>query len=131
MGPIEEDNSMVGIADAISGFEKDVINEVVLEAVSSSAEGKKDYSEYTKLKLESLKSQNELIDEEYELRKQERMIEEQERLEKEEKERLEKEEKEKELAAAAATANAEAESGESKDVAETKKEDVITFDTKE
>ena len=42
---------MVGIADATSGFEKDLINEVASEAVSSCAEGKKDYSEHTKLKL--------------------------------------------------------------------------------
>merc|ERR1712151_470126 len=117
----KEEKSMVEIADAMSGFEKGVVNEVVLEALSSSTEGKKDYSEYTKLKLESLKTQNELIDEEYEIREKERMI--------EEKERLEKEEKEKELAAA--TAKTDAESDESKVVTEAEKEDVITFDIKE
>jgi len=88
----KEEKSMVEIADAISGFEKGVLNEVVLEAVA-----KEEDPDYIKLKLESLKTQNELIDEEYEIRQNEKL--EKERLEKEEKER---EEKEKELAAAAA-----------------------------
>ena len=86
--------SVTGLADAISGMEKEVLNNVILESVSADKT-----PEFTKLKLEVLKQQNELIEEEKLQRdaeaakKAEKEKIEQEKMEKEklEKDKLEKE----------------------------------------
>lgn len=52
---------VTGLADAISGLDKELVNEVILESVSG--DNKKD-PELLKLKLEVLEAQNELIEEE-------------------------------------------------------------------
>lgn len=78
--------SVTGLADAISGMEKEVLNNVILESVSADKT-----PEFTKLKLEVLKRQNELIEEE----KQQRDA---EAAKKAEKEKLEHEKLEKEKA---------------------------------
>jgi len=86
--------SVTGLADAISGMEKEVLNNVILESVSADKT-----PEFTKLKLEVLKQQNELIEEEKQQRdaeaakKAEKEKIEQEKMEKEklEKDKLEKE----------------------------------------
>lgn len=54
--------SMAGLADAISGLDKDVVNEVVLEIATS--EEKKSNPDVMKIKLEVLAQQNERIREE-------------------------------------------------------------------
>jgi len=58
--------SMAGLADAISGLDKDVVNEVVLEVATS--EEKKRNPDVMKIKLEVLEQQNERIREEQEER---------------------------------------------------------------
>lgn len=86
--------SVTGLADAISGMEKEILNNVILESVSADKT-----PEFTKLKLEVLKQQNELIEEEKQQRdaeaakKAEKEKIEQEKMEKEklEKDKLEKE----------------------------------------
>lgn len=86
--------SVTGLADAISGMEKEVLNNVILESVSADKT-----PEFTKLKLEVLKQQNELIEEEKQQRESEAAKKaEREKLEQEklEKEKLEKETSEKE-----------------------------------
>ena len=61
--PVDEENkSVVGLADAISGLDKDVVNEVVLSVASS--EEKSSDPDVVKIKLEVLEHQNELIEEE-------------------------------------------------------------------
>ena len=57
-----EDQSVAGLADAISGMDQDIVNEVVLE-IATSEEKKKDPN-VTKIKLEVLEAQNERILEE-------------------------------------------------------------------
>merc|ERR1712032_812235 len=66
----EKDKNMVGIADAISGLEKGVVNEVVLDVASSLGEQRN--PDVMKIKLEILNTQNELIKEEYKERKREK-----------------------------------------------------------
>jgi len=66
----EKDKNMVGIADAISGLEKGVVNEVVLDVASSLGEQRN--SDVMKIKLEILNTQNELINEENKERKREK-----------------------------------------------------------
>jgi len=65
--------SVAGLADAISGFDKEVVNEVILDAVEEKSD-----PALMQLKLEVLEQQNELINEE----KLEREAEEAKRLEK-------------------------------------------------
>ena len=61
--PVDEENkSVAGLADAISGLDKDVVNEVVLSVASS--EEKSSDPDVVKIKLEVLEHQNELIEEE-------------------------------------------------------------------
>ena len=57
----DESKSVTGLADAISGLDKEVVNEVILENVSKT---KKKDPDLMKLKLEVLEQQNELIEEE-------------------------------------------------------------------
>lgn len=54
--------SLAGLADAISGLDREVVNEVILETVAR--DDKKRDPELLKLKLEVLEHQNELIQEE-------------------------------------------------------------------
>jgi len=61
-----ESKSVAGLADAISGLDKDVVNEVVLSVASS--EEKSSDPDVVKIKLEVLEHQNELIEEEKKLR---------------------------------------------------------------
>jgi LETM1 and EF-hand domain-containing protein 1 len=63
-GPPEESNSqaVAGLADAISGLDQDIVNEVVLEVATS--EEKKSDPAIRKIKLEVLEAQNERILEE-------------------------------------------------------------------
>lgn len=96
----DESKSVTGLADAISGLDKELVNEVILESVSN--DNKQD-PELIKLKLKVLQAQNELIEEEKQQRdaevaKAEAAKAEKERAEKEraEKERAEKERAEKE-----------------------------------
>lgn len=96
----DESKSVTGLADAISGLDKELVNEVILETVSN--DNKQD-PELIKLKLKVLQAQNELIEEEKQQRdaevaKAEAAKAEKERLEKEkaEKERAEKERAERE-----------------------------------
>ena len=90
--------SVTGLADAISGMEKEVLNNVILESVSADKT-----PEFTKLKLEVLKRQNELIEEE----KQQRDAEAAKKAEKEkmEHEKLEKEKAKEQESATIATAD--------------------------
>ncbi len=62
--------SVAGLADAISGLDKEVVNEVILESVTP--DKKKSDPEFTRLKLEVLEHQNELIQEENEQREAEK-----------------------------------------------------------
>ncbi len=62
--------SVAGLADAISGLDKEVVNEVILESVTP--DEKKSDPEFTRLKLEVLEHQNELIQEENEQREAEK-----------------------------------------------------------
>lgn len=56
--------AVAGIADAISGLEREVVNEVVLDVASKSVEDHKD-PDLVAIKLEVLEQQNDLIEEEY------------------------------------------------------------------
>ena len=71
---------VTGLADAISGLDKELVNEVILESVSS--DNKID-PELLKLKLEVLEAQNELIEEEKQQRDAEVAKAEKEKAEKE------------------------------------------------
>ena len=62
--------SVAGLADAISGLDREVVNEVILESVTP--DEKKSDPELTRLKLEVLEHQNELIQEENEQRQAEK-----------------------------------------------------------
>ena len=59
-----KDKAIANLADAISGLDKDVLNEVVLEVATE--EEKRRNPDVLKIKLEVLKQQNELIAEEIE-----------------------------------------------------------------
>ena len=72
--------SVTGLADAISGLDKEVVNEVILESVSTAKEKDPDLM---KLKLEVLEQQNELIEEEKQQRDAEAAKVEKEKAEKE------------------------------------------------
>lgn len=87
--------NVTGLADAISGLDKELVNEVILQSVSS--DNKID-TELLKLKLEVLEAENELIEEEKKQRHAEVAKAEKEKAEKEkaEKEKAEKEKAEKE-----------------------------------
>jgi len=61
----DDSKAALSIADAISGLEKEVVNEVVLDVAAKSTKDHKD-PEVVKIKLEVLQQQNELIKEEYE-----------------------------------------------------------------
>jgi hypothetical protein len=74
--------SVAGLADAISGLDKEVVNEVILESVTP--DDKKHDPELMKLKLEVLEHQNELIEEEKEQRLAEETKRAEQALEKEE-----------------------------------------------
>ncbi len=74
--------SVAGLADAISGLDKEVVNEVILESVTP--EDKKRDPELMKLKLEVLEHQNELIQEEKEQREAEEAKKAEQALEKQE-----------------------------------------------
>eukprot|EP00559_Dactyliosolen_fragilissimus_P008254 CAMPEP_0184857306 /NCGR_PEP_ID=MMETSP0580-20130426/2468_1 /TAXON_ID=1118495 /ORGANISM="Dactyliosolen fragilissimus" /LENGTH=919 /DNA_ID=CAMNT_0027352827 /DNA_START=403 /DNA_END=3162 /DNA_ORIENTATION=- len=82
----EGSKSVAGLADAISGLDKEVLNEIVLDVATS--EEKTSNPEVLKIKLEVLEQQNELIEEE----KREREA----ALKKAEQEKAEKESLEKE-----------------------------------
>lgn len=58
----DESKSLAGLADTISGLDKDVVNEVILEVATS--EEKSSSPEVMAIKLEVLETQNELIEEE-------------------------------------------------------------------
>merc|ERR1712238_487119 len=58
----DEDQSVTGLADAISGMDKEVLNEVILQ-VATSEEFKSD-PDVRKIKLEVVTHQNEKIEEE-------------------------------------------------------------------
>ena len=58
----DESKSLAGLADTISGLDKDVVNEVILEVATS--EEKSSSPEVMAIKLEVLETQNELIQEE-------------------------------------------------------------------
>ncbi|KAL9190470.1 hypothetical protein ACHAXT_007681 [Thalassiosira profunda] len=58
----ETKKSVAGLADAISGLDKDIVNEVVLSVASS--EEKSSDPDLVKMKLEVLEHQNEMIEEE-------------------------------------------------------------------
>eukprot|EP00545_Synedropsis_sp_CCMP1620_P007015 CAMPEP_0119031072 /NCGR_PEP_ID=MMETSP1176-20130426/41352_1 /TAXON_ID=265551 /ORGANISM="Synedropsis recta cf, Strain CCMP1620" /LENGTH=746 /DNA_ID=CAMNT_0006987459 /DNA_START=752 /DNA_END=2990 /DNA_ORIENTATION=- len=95
-GSSDEDGSkaVAGLADAISGLDQDIVNEVVLEVATS--EEKMSSPEIRKIKLEVLASQNERILEEQMEREAVNK-----KKERKEKEKEEKEEKEHEEAMAA------------------------------
>lgn len=59
----DDSKAVNSIADAISGLEKEVVNEVVLDVVANSLEDQKN-PDVVKIKLEVLEQQNELIQEE-------------------------------------------------------------------
>ena len=80
--------TICGIADAISGMEKEVVNEVLLEVATP--EETKNNPEVLKTKLEVLQAENEKIDEEFKARK---------KLEKKEKEAKAKKKEEEEVRA--------------------------------
>jgi len=61
-GAANEETSVAGLADAISGMDQDIVNEVVLEVATS--EERKSNPDVTKIKLEVLEAQNERILEE-------------------------------------------------------------------
>ena len=58
----DESKSLAGLADAISGLDKEVLNEVILEVATS--EEKSENPDIQKIRLEVLAKQNELIQEE-------------------------------------------------------------------
>lgn len=78
-GSTSEEN-VAGLADAISGLDKELVNEVILESVSKDT---KNDPELLKLKLDVLKAQNELIEEENQQREAELAKAEAEKAEKE------------------------------------------------
>ena len=59
-------NGVIGLADAMSGIDKEVLNEIVLEMASSEEKSKN--TEVMKIQLEVLEHQNEMIKEEQEER---------------------------------------------------------------
>lgn len=87
----ESSKRVAGLADAMSGIDKDVLNEIVLEMASS--EEKQTNADVMKIQLEVLEHQNELIKEEQE----ERDAAAREKAE-DERKKKEKEEREKEQA---------------------------------
>lgn len=60
--PGDDSNSLAGLADAISGLDKEILNEVILEVATT--EEKRSDPDVRKIKLEVLSQQNELIKEE-------------------------------------------------------------------
>ena len=62
----DDSNTMSGLADAISGLDKEIVNEAILEVATH--DEKKSDPEVRKIKLEVLSQQNELIREEEEAR---------------------------------------------------------------
>ena len=64
--PTTESKSLAGLADAISGMDKEILNEVILEVATT--EEKRSDPDVRKIKLEVLSQQNELIREEEEAR---------------------------------------------------------------
>jgi hypothetical protein len=62
----DESNSLAGLADAISGLDKEVLNEVILEVATS--EEKRGDRDVRKIQLEVLSKQNELIRQEEQAR---------------------------------------------------------------
>ena len=86
--------SVAGLADAISGLDREVVNEVILESVTQ--DDKKKDPELMKLKLEVLEHQNELIKEETEQRLAEEAKKAEMALEKEKQEEAKKAELERE-----------------------------------
>jgi LETM1-like protein len=64
--PGDESKSLTGLADAISGLDKEILNEVILEVATT--EEKRSDPDVRKIKLEVLSQQNELIREEEEAR---------------------------------------------------------------
>jgi LETM1-like protein len=64
--PTNEEKSLAGLADAISGMDKEILNEVILEVATT--EEKRSDPDVRKIKLEVLSQQNELIRKEEEAR---------------------------------------------------------------
>jgi LETM1 and EF-hand domain-containing protein 1 len=64
--PTTESKSLAGLADAISGMDKEILNEVILEVATN--EEKRSDPDVRKIKLEVLSQQNELIRKEEEAR---------------------------------------------------------------
>jgi LETM1-like protein len=64
--PTTESKSLAGLADAISGMDKEILNEVILEVATT--EEKRSDPDVRKIKLEVLSQQNELIRKEEEAR---------------------------------------------------------------
>lgn len=89
------EGNVAGLADAISGLDKELVNEVILESVSKDT---KNDPELLKLKLDVLKAQNELIEEENQQREAELAKAEAEKAEKEKAAELAKAEAEKDKA---------------------------------
>jgi len=58
----DDSKSVTGLADAISGLDKEIVNEVILQSLT--ADQKHNDADVMKLKLEVLEQQNELIEEE-------------------------------------------------------------------
>lgn len=87
--PTDKDGSksVAGLADAISGLDKEVVNEVVLQVATS--EEQKSSSDVLKIKLEVLEQQNELIAEEQKERERKEMEAAAKKREQEEKEKIE------------------------------------------
>lgn len=63
---VDDSKSLAGLADAISGMDKEILNEVILEVATK--EEKRSDRDVRKIKLEVLSQQNELIREEEEAR---------------------------------------------------------------
>jgi aryl carrier-like protein len=99
--PDDGSKRVAGLADAMSGIDKDVLNEIVLEMATSKE--KSSNADVMKIQLEVLEHHNELIKEEQE----ERDAAAKEKAEEERKRIEQKEQEEKEAAAAAANATAE------------------------
>jgi len=92
--------SVTGLADAISGLDKEVVNEVILEAVTPDQKDRD--PDLMQLKLEVLQQQNELIEEEKQQRESEVAKMEAVKAEKAEKEKADQEKTKKEVAEKAA-----------------------------
>lgn len=73
----DENDSVTSIADAMSGLEKGVVNEVILEVATREEENSN--PDVMKIKLEVLNKQNELINEEFEEREREKVKKEEEK----------------------------------------------------